>query len=441
MLSLEEYLGYVKKFHPILKQAQLISTNGEVKLLKARGAFDPKLEVDYDRKNFKGTEYYDKLNTTFKIPTWYGVEFKANYESNEGIYLNPEFKTPKEGLYSAGVSISLAKGLLTNQRMAFLKQAKLYNKQSVEKQKIVVNEILFNATNTYFYWLKNYQTQLVYRDYLTNAKVRLENVKKSFYSGDKPAIDTLEASINYKNRLLDIEKAKLSYVKSKLEVANYLWFENDIPLELTDSVVPDVQTITIIDTVLTNSISEVLGFKVEDHPKLKELQLKKKSLLVDKRLKINNLLPKIDLQYNVLSSNYRRINSFTASNYKGALTINFPLFLRKERADLRLVKLKMKEIDFDIASTKVTIENKIKGTLQQLDSYKEQYKILNTLVIDYKNLVRSEERKFDLGEGSLFLVNYREVKLIENQLKYITTQFNYCISKSELLKVLNQHTI
>ena len=88
ILTLEEYLGYVKKYHPIVKQANLIITKGEVKLLKSRGAFDPKLQLNNSRKNFKGSEYYNKLNAVFKIPTWYGVEFKANFEQNDGkIYL------------------------------------------------------------------------------------------------------------------------------------------------------------------------------------------------------------------------------------------------------------------------------------------------------------------------------------------------------------------
>ena len=78
IMSFTEYLGYVKKFHPIVKQANLMLKEGEANLLKARGAFDPKLALDYDKKQFKNTNYYDKLNATFKIPTWYGIEFKPN---------------------------------------------------------------------------------------------------------------------------------------------------------------------------------------------------------------------------------------------------------------------------------------------------------------------------------------------------------------------------
>ena len=436
ILSLEEYLGYVKKYHPIVKQARLITTESEAKLLKSRGAFDPKIEVDYANKEFKGTNYYDKLNAAFKIPTWYGVELKANYENNEGVYLNPEYNTPEDGLYSAGVSVSLAKGLLTNKRMATLKQAKLYTQQAAAKQKLVVNDFLFDATEAYFNWLKNYKAKLVYTAYLKNAEIRLLNVKKSFFAGDKPAVDTLEASINYKNRLLDIEKARIGYIKSKLEVSNFLWLQNNVPLEITNAITPDTTTINSINTVLNSSLLNTTEELVENHPKLRELQIKKNILTIDKRYKTNNLLPKIDLQYNFLSSDYQNLDSFNSANYKTGLAISFPLFLRKERADLKLTKVKLQDIDFDIMATKVSLSNKIESGLQEIDSYTNQHTIVMDLVKDYKKLVYTEERKFNLGEGSLFLVNYREVKLIETQLKEIDTEYNLFLSKSKLLSVI-----
>lgn len=434
ILSLEEYLGLVKKYHPIVKQAKLITTESEIKLLKSRGAFDPKIEVDYNRKKFKNTNYYDKLNTAFKIPTWYGIELKANYEKNEGTYLNPEFNTNEVGLYSAGVSVSLAKGLLINKRMATLKQAKLYTKQAQSKQLLTINEVLYNAVLSYFNWLKTYQEKLLYEDYLLNADVRLQNVTKSFLAGDKPAVDTLEANINLKNRQLDLEKAKIGYIKSTLELSNYLWFNNNLPLELETVINPDINTIHKIDLVLNSSL---LNANIENHPKLKELEYKRQILAIDSRLKTNNLLPTVDLQYNFLTTNYNHLNSLNTADYKSGLQISIPLFLRKERADLKLAKLKLKDIDFDITATKVSLKNKIEATLKEIDSYKQQHQILLNLVTDYKQLVKSEERMFSLGEGSLFLVNYREIKLIENQLKTIDTEYQLFVRKSNLRRVLS----
>ncbi|WP_159023298.1 TolC family protein [Formosa sp. L2A11] len=437
ILSLEEYLGYVKNYHPVVKQAHLLTTEGESKLLKARGAFDPKLSVDYKRKKFKGTEYYDKLNTTFKIPTWYGVELSAKYENSDGKYLNPEYNTPEDGLYSAGISLNLAQGLLTNKRMATLKQAKLYTKQVEAKRQLLVNEFLYEAITTYFNWLKNYQAQQVYSDYVINAKNRLNNVKKSFFAGEYPAVDTLEASINYKSRLLDYEKARIGYVKSTLDISNYLWLENNLPLELKDAIVPDTQTVDIIDVVLNSSILNSTDELIENHPKLQELQLKEAVLKVDRNLKKNNLLPIVNLEYNFLSSDYEHLDAFNTADYKSGLQVVFPLFLRKERGDLAMAKMKLQDIAYDISLTKVTLKNKIDGTIQNIASYKTQYDILLDLVVDYKQIVKSEERKFNLGEGSLFLVNYREAKLIETQLKQIDSEYQLFNKKSNLLRVLN----
>ena len=55
VFSFEEYLGYVKKHHPLVKQANLTLNVGEANRLRARGGFDPKIEIDFNTKEFKNT--------------------------------------------------------------------------------------------------------------------------------------------------------------------------------------------------------------------------------------------------------------------------------------------------------------------------------------------------------------------------------------------------
>ena len=43
-LSYNEFLGYVKKFHPLVKKANLELNMAQANLMMARGAFDPKLK-------------------------------------------------------------------------------------------------------------------------------------------------------------------------------------------------------------------------------------------------------------------------------------------------------------------------------------------------------------------------------------------------------------
>jgi len=123
-MSYNEYLGFVKKYHPLVKNANLEISKAQANLMMARGGFDPKLELDYNKKQFQGTEYYSIMNSSFKIPTWYGIDIKAGFEDNEGYYLNPQNKTPSNGITSLGISVPLGQGLLINQRMADLQKSK-----------------------------------------------------------------------------------------------------------------------------------------------------------------------------------------------------------------------------------------------------------------------------------------------------------------------------
>lgn len=432
VLSFSEYLGYVKKYHPIVKQANLIISESEAKLLKARGSFDPKLEVDYDRKEFKDTKYFDKLNAAFKIPTWYGVELKGGFEQNTGAFLNPEGNVPLDGLYNVGVSVSIAKGLLINERMAVLKQAKLFQKQADTDNQILINNILYEASKSYFQWLKVYQEKKVYEEFLNNAELRLQGIKRSYDLGEKPAIDTTEANIAFNNRKLHLEKAELNYVKASLELSNFLWIKNT-PVEVQANIVPDIKVKNYIDDALQiNSIA----LELENHPKLQSLEYKHKGLEVKRRLELNNLLPKIDLLYNFLNATPESLNTFNTANYKAGLSISFPLFLRKERAELKLTNYKLQAINFDRQSTSLGLKNKINAVQQEISSYQNQIAIADNIVSGYTILLKGEERKFEIGESSLFLINSREFKLIENKLKIIELENSLLKAKGRLFNTL-----
>ena len=416
ILTFEEFLGFVKKHHPLVKQANLVLSIGEANLLKARGGFDPKIEVDFDRKKFKDIEYYDQLNSTFKIPTWYGVELKANFEQNNGQFLNPSLNVPNDGLYSVGVSLSLAQGLLINDRIAALKKAKIFVKQSQADRELLVNNIIVEASKAYFEWLQATNEQKIYTNFLDNAQDRLKAIERSVEEGDKAAIDITEARITFQNRKLELEAVKLNGRKASLKVSNFLWL-NEIPLQLEEKVSPKSLEIEILENIL--NINSFLNNRIpnENHPKLLSLQAKIDGLEVERKLKKNNLLPKVDLQYNYLSEDYDRLNSFNTTNYKAFLNLSFPLFLRKERGNLKLTNYKIQDAEFEQDITILELTNKLNAIRFEINSLSEQVQIIEDIVIDYETLVSAEERKFSLGESSLFLINSREQKLIDARLK------------------------
>lgn len=434
-LTYIEYLGYVKKYHPMVKSANLEVNSAQANLMMARGGFDPKIEVDFDKKQFKNSQYYSLLNSSFKIPTWYGIEVKAGFDNSEGIFLNPENSLPNQGLTSLGITVPLGQGLLINQRMADLRKAKIQIQLSQAERKLQAIEVLYNASVAYFNWKRNYSEVQLYNEYLKNAEIRFNGVSSLIKNGDKPAIDSVEAGIIVRNRKLSLEDSQLKLIKSKLELSNFLWLENNVPLELQDTIIPEIKLEnTIKETLKTNELL-VENISIENHPKINSLQSKLDILEVERKLKANSLLPKIDLGYHYLSEQ-STWNNTNFNNYKVGMNFSFPIFLRKERGGLQLAKFKIQDTQYSLDLERIQLKNKINAQQTEINSLERQRKLISDLVKDYNTMLNSEERLFSFGESSIFLINSRENNLVSSQLSELSLENRYLISNAELFKIM-----
>ena len=428
-----EFLGYVKKYHPLVKQADLKLSEAQANLMQARGAFDPKIEVDFNEKQFKDNQYYSILNSSFKIPTWYGIELKAGFDNSEGIYVNPENTLPNSGLTSFGISVPVGQGLFINQRMADLRKAKIARNLNVAERNLQAVEVIYEASVSYVNWKRSYDEVKLYETYLENALIRYNGVSKLIEEGDKPAIDSVEAGIAVKTRRLNLEDAKLKLTKAKLELSNYLWLENNIPLELNDNLFPDATLSKTIKEVL--QINELGTIDLDNHPKIQALDAKIALLKVDRKLKANALLPKLDLSYNYLSEpSY--IDNYRFEDYKIGVNFSFPIFLRKERGSLKLAYLKIQDSEFGLQLERKNLENKIKAQQQEITSLEKQREYIRKLIQDYNTLLNAEDRLFEMGESSLFVINSRENTLVSSQINEIALENRYLNAIIGLYKTL-----
>ncbi len=430
-----EFLGFVKKYHPMVKNANLEIAAAQANLMMARGGFDPKIEVDYDRKQFKDKEYYSLLNSSFKIPTWYGIEVKAGFDNAEGIFVSPENILPNSGLTSLGISLPLGQGLFINQRMADLRKAKINLNLGQQQRKLEAIVVLFDASIAYFNWKRTFTEVKLYETYNINAQIRFDGVKKLIQQGDKPAIDSVEAGIVVKNRKLSLEDAQLKLMKAKLELSNFLWLENNVPLELQETLVPEIDLDkTIQQTIKTNDLLQA-DFVVNNHPKIAALQNKIEMLDIERKFKANLLLPRLNLSYNYLSEpDYFR--NFRTQDYKVGLNFYIPIFLRKERGALKLAKIKLQESQSVLDLEKVQLSNKISAQKQEISALVRQQKLADGLVKDNATMLNSEDRLFTFGESSLFLINTRENNLVTAQLAQIALANRFFVSNAELFRIM-----
>lgn len=420
VLTFNEFMDRVKIHHPVAMQANLKIQQGDAAVRQARGSFDPKAFSDVSQKYFSEKQYYSVINSGLKIPTWYGIEVNGGYTQNDGVFLNPQNNTPSAGLWYAGVSVPLGQGLFIDKRRAELKGAKIYQESTQAEREVIYNELLYNAGKAYWKWFESYNEVLVYQNALDLTQQRFEAVKQGALFGDKPSIDTVEASIQVQNRMLNLQEAQLNFKNATALLSIYLWVDGIVPLEISELTNPtkaeDIKTVNV-DQELTDALDSLTN----NHPLLRQYQYKIDQLNIEKRWKQEQIKPKLNLKYNAINQPVGNdaFANYNINNYTWGVEFKMPLFLRKERGSLELAKLKINDAEFELLSKQASLNFKAIAALNDLENTEQQITLYARTVNDYAKLLAGERQMFNAGESSLFMVNSRESGYIKTQLKYI----------------------
>lgn len=428
-MSQQDFLNVVLKFHPVAKQAAIVAQQGRAELTIARGAFDPNINSEYVRKTFDGTNYYSLFESEIKVPIWLG-EVKAGYDYFYGNYINSENKIPKEGQSYLGISLPLLRDLITDKKRTALRQAKLFREASEQQRAIMLNDLLFDAVKAYNDWLFAANAVKVYENAVQLAQDRLNFTRTSVQFGDRPAIDTTEALTQLQLRQYELNEAKTSLQNSVLNLSNFLWTENDEPLIIVSNIQPSKIDETLINQPLSLLQAEELASQVgANHPLILFYNFKLQQVKAERLLKGQNLLPRLNANYNLLSREieFYRNPEITAlrNNYKFGVSFSMPLSFTQARGELKLAQLKVKDAQYTLNLKRLELANKLKSYFNELINYQTQTKLTGEMLSNYKRLLSGEEQRFRAGESSLFVVNARENKVIETELKLFEQQVKF----------------
>jgi len=421
-LSESEFIQIVRSHHPIAKQANLLMERALAEVTASRSGFDPAFYLSSDRKTFDGENYYQYINPELKIPTWFGIEVKAGLENNLGDYKNTELTTGKSSYL--GISVPLGKNLLMDKRRAVMQQAKVFREQSKAERLLLVNDLLLDAYTSYWDWVKNYEIYKVLEETTSVNRNRLNLVRIGFQQGDRPAIDTTEALAQLQAFQMASNEAWLNFRNSGLQLSNYLWLPNDSPYYLPEIIMPDSNWKKTDRKALSIPVLEVLISTARtSHPKLQSYDFKLQSLDIEKRLKFQNMLPVVNVRYNLLNSGYNVFKDASVAlyqnNYKFGFDIGIPLLLSQGRGDYRAAKIKIQTANIDLAQTRLSVENKVRYYFNEVTTLQKQIDIAEDNRENYRKLYRGEETRFKSGESSLFLLTSREIKLLEASQKLV----------------------
>jgi outer membrane protein TolC len=146
----------------------------------------------------------------------------VGYELSDGLYVNLDRNTPSNGLAKIGLSIPLVQGLITDERRIEIQKAQIMIKANENEKQLIINNLLFDASIVYLNWTKSEFAYQLYQQSLQYAKERMSGMVGAFEQGDKSVLDTLEANLIYRDRLLMLKNMEMERQSQILKSSVFL---------------------------------------------------------------------------------------------------------------------------------------------------------------------------------------------------------------------------
>jgi outer membrane protein TolC len=305
-----------------------------------------------------------------------------------------------------------------DKRRATLQQAKIFKLQSESERLNIRNDLLFDAYDTYWNWVKEFQLYQILSDAVKVNEARFELVKIGFRQGDRPAIDTIEALVQLQNFQYLQNESWVKFKNAGVDLSAFLWLPNNSYYQLSDQTKPagKWQSQNTNDIPL-GVVDEIIYNARLTHPKLRIFDFKLQDLEIERKLKFQSLLPTVNLKANLLNKGYDVLKGvgpgFYQNNNKFGIDIGIPLRLSEGRGAYKMAKLKITETNYAVSLQQQSIENKIRNYYNELSGLQKQLAIYQQAYVNYQTLFRGEDNRFKAGESTLFLLNSRENKVLE----------------------------
>jgi outer membrane protein TolC len=416
VLTFDRYLDYVVQHHPYGLAIDQISEQAKGALLGARGGFDPILESRYDQKEFDQQNYWQWWESKLKVPTWFGLSGYAAYDWVQGAYIDPSRTIPSNGLPAVGIEASLLRGLVIDERRAALRQAQQGLLAAEQERVEAWNELMLKAIKAYWDWVFAYRNMQVFETSVQVAQTQFQAVSAAFELGEIPAIDTLDALVLFQERQTGQISAAQELIQAQLSLSTFLWRDRQTPLELDTAVRPDETRFDQMPALPSlDSLSRILPATDDSSPMLQRQRFEIAELQVQNRLAKWNQLPVLNARWNTLYQDNQP--AWFSNNYKIGLDFYMPILLRKERGKRLEVQAKLTKAQMDYQYQRLSVRNKLLTLYNEWNNLGRQLDLLGNMTEQLDALFRAEQRRFDLGESSIFLINQRQQKYIEYRIK------------------------
>ena len=345
-------------------------------------------------------------------------------------------KMGRDNTYSTGFTASVP--LIAPQLWKSLKLNDNEISQNIEAARSsrlqMVNQVqkayyaLLLALDSHKVLLKNYET----------AKFNADIYKKKFDTGTASEYDVLRSSVQVKNLEPSLIEAENTIRRAQLQLLLLLGLDVATPVKPTESLSHYKER--MYD--LTMSIDT----KLDNNTELRTLDLKtdylKKALDVQKMAWYPTLSGSINYMWNSMSMGSPFKNFNWTSSSTASLTLSIPLFQGGQRYyKQRQAEVAYKEMTWQRENLVRSLNVQVQTQMDNIQKNVKQISTNEAGVEQARKANQIMEKSFQIGAASYLDLRDSEDALLESELSYYQSIYNYLVADSDLRLLLGETNV
>lgn len=401
-----EFIGTVRDRSVDVRVAQAKVREAQAKRMAAFAAFEPRIDLSSEGKDYGNDLQYrlDRAEARVGLPG--GIDLVGGASQATGAFINPERKTPTEGLANFGISAPLGGALIFSDRQYAWGAASRDLELEEAKLDRVQRKVTLDAVKAYTFWQAQSEVQSAVDDALAVAAERLRLVREAFRLGERSEMDTLEAYLSWVDRRADAAKQQNLSAAAVADVERLLRGAEDISVNVRGARPEERPVILGLNAELS-----IAGPGAQNVP---ELAMAGAALRRERLATTTAWAQWLPAPY----VDYRMIqwggSAWNPESVQWKVGLAVPLFNQKARADLAGAQARLRAAQANATSTQNAVEvlrTQLELQVQALDS---ELKALTASETAAYALLQQERRRFALGESTMFILATRESKYLES---------------------------
>ena len=340
--------------------------------------------------------------------------------------------TNNGGEFKVGVLFSLLRDRSFDQRRFRVEDARFAQRQASLDVILTQIGVQQQALNAYWRWVATGQELKIYRELLQIAENRNTGLEEQVSKGALPTIALTENMQNIIRRQILVAEAERSFAVAANSLSFYFRDSAGDLLTPDDQKLPEhsnMSDLASIDSILLSDPSSVLL----NRPELASLRVAIPRAQNKVRLSKNDLQPNLDFNIE-LSRDLGRVAEGGLSRDSTDTVIGFKFSvpiqrrgargrLQRAEAELRAARLRENRI-----ADQISIE--LNNILISLTTALKLSTLATDEVTQSNAMVVAEQKKFDLGASDFFLVNIREERAADAEIRAIRAVLNWNLAKT-----------